>query len=74
MVDKAGNEGMNLAALIIAAGMMRDRDFWFHMCGGDKDTFRWAWRMLDTEFGVSPRWMSTVGIRNEFQNGRFCGQ
>ncbi|AAW41452.1 hypothetical protein CNBB5500 [Cryptococcus deneoformans B-3501A] len=73
VVDKAGNEGMNLAALIIAAGMMRDRDFWFHMCGGDKDTFRWAWRMLDIEFGVSPRWMSTVGIRNEFQNGRFCG-
>nr|ODN75705.1 hypothetical protein L203_06477 [Cryptococcus depauperatus CBS 7841] len=25
------------------------------MCGGDKDTFRWAWRMLDIPFGVSPK-------------------
>ncbi|KAK8870047.1 hypothetical protein IAR55_000617 [Kwoniella newhampshirensis] len=43
------------------------------MCGGDKDTFRWAFRALGLEFGVSPRWMSALGIANGFDNGRFCG-
>ncbi|ODN99302.1 hypothetical protein I350_07468 [Cryptococcus amylolentus CBS 6273] len=73
VIDKAGNGGMNLAALVVAAGMMRDREFWFRMCGGDKDTFRWAFRMLGLEFGVSPRWMGTVGMMNGFQGGKFCG-
>ncbi|WVQ77944.1 hypothetical protein IAT38_000024 [Cryptococcus sp. DSM 104549] len=73
VIDKAGNEGMNYAALIVAAGMMRDRDFWFRMCGGDKDTFRWAFRALGLDFGVSPRWMSALGVKNGFENDRFCG-
>ncbi|TYJ53112.1 hypothetical protein B9479_006234 [Cryptococcus floricola] len=73
VIDKAGNEGLNMAALVIAAGMMRDREFWFRMCGGDKDTFRWAFRVLGLEFGVAPRWMGAVGIENGFEGGRFCG-
>ncbi|OCF31451.1 hypothetical protein I316_06853 [Kwoniella heveanensis BCC8398] len=73
VIDKAGNNGLNLAALVIASGMMEDREFWFHMCGGDKDTFRWAFRALDIEFAVSPRWMSALGIKNAYENGRFCG-
>ncbi|WWD15658.1 hypothetical protein CI109_100080 [Kwoniella shandongensis] len=73
VIDKAGNNGLNFAALVIAAGMMNDREFWFHMCGGDKDTFRWAFRALGLDFGVSPRWMSTVGIKNSYDGGRFCG-
>ncbi|WVR04936.1 hypothetical protein IAU60_001948 [Kwoniella sp. DSM 27419] len=43
------------------------------MCGGDKDTFRWAFRALDIDFGVSPRWMSALGMHNSFENNRFCG-
>lgn len=39
MIDKAGNDGLNAAALHLAAYMQEDLDFWFHMCGGDKDTF-----------------------------------
>lgn len=70
-MDKAGNDGLNLAALWLASGMQKERDFWFRMCGGDKDTFRWAWRALDIEFGRSPKWMAAVGI---MQDGRFCGQ
>ncbi|WVQ71378.1 hypothetical protein IAR50_000909 [Cryptococcus sp. DSM 104548] len=73
VIDKAGNDGLNLAALVIADGMMRDREFWFKMCGGDKDTFRWAFRVLGLEFGVAPRWMGAVGIANGFEGGRFCG-
>ena len=74
IVDKAGNDGMNLAALLIAADMQRERDFWFKMCGGDKDTFRWAWEVLGLKWGESPRWMSSVGFENQFEGGRFCGQ
>jgi alpha 1,2-mannosyltransferase len=74
VIDKAGNDGLNLAALIIAAEMQGDRDFWFHMSGGDKDTFRWAWRILGLDFGMAPRWMSTLGIRNDYDGGKFCGQ
>lgn len=74
VIDKAGNGGLNLAALLIAAEMQADRDFWFHMCGGDKDTFRWAFRILGIEFGESPRWMSALGFLNTYEGGRFCGQ
>ncbi|ORY32097.1 mannosyltransferase putative-domain-containing protein [Naematelia encephala] len=73
VIDKAGNSGLNLAALLLAADMQEDRDFWFHMCGGDKDTFRWAFRMLDIPFGESPRWMSALGGLNPYESGRFCG-
>jgi len=71
VIDKSGNGGLNLATLYLASAMMDDKDFWFKMCGGDKDTFRWAWRALDLDFGRSPRWMSSVGIMNR---GKYCGQ
>lgn len=71
VIDKSGNRGLNLAALWLAAAMMDDRDFWFKMCGGDKDTFRWAWRMLDLDFGRSPRWHSSVGF---VEKEGYCGQ
>ncbi|KAL7419528.1 hypothetical protein Q5752_005439 [Cryptotrichosporon argae] len=73
VVDKAGNDGLNLAALWLAAHMQADMSFWFHLCGGDKDTFRWAWRMLDIEFARSPKWMSPLGFLNAHEGGRFCG-
>ncbi|WOO83646.1 Alpha-1,2-mannosyltransferase MNN2 [Vanrija pseudolonga] len=73
VVDKRGNDGLNLAALWLAAGMMDDRDWWFRMCGGDKDTYRWAWRVLDIPYATSPRWMSALGFLNPHEGGRFCG-
>ncbi|WWC85151.1 uncharacterized protein L201_000008 [Kwoniella dendrophila CBS 6074] len=73
IIDKSGNNGLNLVSLIIASGMMNERDFWFKMCGGDKDTFRWAFRILDNDFGISPRWMSALGIKNGYEGDRFCG-
>ncbi|KAL1406138.1 hypothetical protein Q8F55_007821 [Vanrija albida] len=73
VVDKRGNDGLNLAALWIAAGMMDDREWWFKMCGGDKDTYRWAWRVLDIPYATSPRWMSALGFLNPHEGGRFCG-
>jgi len=39
LIDKRGNQGLNLAALHIAAIMQKDHDFWFSLSGGDKDTF-----------------------------------
>ena len=37
--DKRGNNGMNLAALHMAAYMMQESDPWSYMSWGDKDTF-----------------------------------
>ncbi len=74
MIDKAGNGGLNLAALLIAAGMQGEREFWFRMSGGDKDTFRWGFRALGLEWGEPPRWLSALGFLNSYDGGRFCGQ
>ncbi|KLT41430.1 hypothetical protein CC85DRAFT_247698 [Cutaneotrichosporon oleaginosum] len=73
VLDKRGNSGNNLAALWLAAGMLEQQDFYFTMCGGDKDTFRWAFRMLDLAYAPAPRWLSALGILNEFDDNRFCG-
>lgn len=59
---------------MIAAEMQNDRGFWFKMCGGDKDTFRWAFRILGLEWSDSPVFMGIAGYHNEFENGDFCGQ
>jgi len=34
IIDKRGQYGMNLAALLIAAEMQRDHEFWFKISGG----------------------------------------
>lgn len=74
LFNKAGNDGLNLAAIWIATGMMLDRSFWFHMTAGDKDTFRWGMRILGLEWSDSPRWWSALGFKNSLEGGRFCGQ
>lgn len=70
VIDKAGNNGLNMAALRIAAYMQAQKDFWFEMCGGDKDTFRWAFAVLDIPFTRATRWASCLGQMN---GNRFCG-
>lgn len=74
VLDKRGNGGLNLAALWLAAGMLLHHDFWFKLCGGDKDTFRWAFRILDIPYTPAPRWLSALGFLNEYEDNRFCGQ
>lgn len=39
LISKTGNNGLNLAALHVAAHMQEDNDFWFQLSEGDKDTF-----------------------------------
>lgn len=39
VIDKRGNDGLNLAALHLANAMQTDHEFWFKLSGGDKDTF-----------------------------------
>lgn len=34
LVDKKGQQGMNLAALVTAMGMQRDHEYWFKVSGG----------------------------------------
>jgi len=39
VISKTGNNGLNLAALHIAAHMQREHSFYFKLSDGDKDTF-----------------------------------
>lgn len=71
VIDKGGNGGLNLAALWLATGMMADDTFWFKLCGGDKDTFRWAFRALDIKYARPQRWLSALGYLQN--SGSFCG-
>lgn len=38
LIDKRGQQGMNLAALIAASEMQQDFDFWFKLSGGVSET------------------------------------
>lgn len=39
LIDKTGNNGLNMAALHVAAHMQEDHPFYFQLSEGDKDTF-----------------------------------
>ena len=39
-----------------------DREDYGEFLLGDKDTFRFAWRALRTEFGAPKRWLTSVGV------------
>ena len=46
LIDKRGQNGMNLAALIAASKMQEDHAFWFKISGGVSRPphYRLAWR------------------------------
>lgn len=39
LINKSGNDGLNLAALHVAMHMQLEHEFYFSLSGGDKDTF-----------------------------------
>ncbi|EIM24312.1 hypothetical protein E3Q22_00008 [Wallemia mellicola] len=76
MFDKAGNDGMNLAALHIAAFMADNHKYWFKLAGGDKDTFRYAFHFLRIPYVHAPNWLAAGGAPTPIsrdKNIRFCG-
>ncbi|KIJ51257.1 glycosyltransferase family 71 protein [Sphaerobolus stellatus SS14] len=77
LIDKRGNDGLNLAALHVASHMQANYDFWFRLSGGDKDTFRYAFWALDAKYYTAPRWLSPLGTidgsEESWQEGKFCG-
>lgn len=76
MFDKAGNDGMNLAALHIAAFMADNHKYWFKLAGGDKDTFRYAFHFLRIPYVHAPNWLAAGGAPTPISRDksiRFCG-
>lgn len=73
--DKRGQNGLNLAALVIAAEMQRDHDFWFKISGGDKDTFRYGFYAMGLDYSPAPHWLSSYGNVHPYQvdGHTFCG-
>ena len=77
MFDKAGNDGLNLAALHIAAFMADNHKYWFKLAGGDKDTFRYAFHFLRIPYIAAPNWLAAGGaptpISRDPKVNKFCG-
>ncbi|KAG9123912.1 hypothetical protein FRC07_013535, partial [Ceratobasidium sp. 392] len=71
LIDKRGNNGLNLAALHVAIHMAHEQSFYYSLSGGDKDTFRYAFWALGLDYTPAPRWVSSIGSKS-FDN-RFCG-
>ena len=57
--------------------MQANHDFWFLLAGGDKDTFRYAFWALRTNYFAAPRWLSALGTAfgrdAAWEKGKFCG-
>lgn len=70
LINKRGNDGLNLAALHIASHMQLEHNFWFRVSGGDKDTFRYAFWALNIPYTAAPRWLSSLGSS---VGDHFCG-
>ncbi|KAF8499359.1 mannosyltransferase putative-domain-containing protein [Gautieria morchelliformis] len=73
LINKRGNNGLNLAALHVAAHMQANHDFWFLLAGGDKDTFRYAFWALSAPYFAAPRWLSALGAASGWDAEKFCG-
>ncbi|CAN8103378.1 unnamed protein product [Discula destructiva] len=57
--------------LQLAAWINNDQGVYYSdMLLGDKDTFRFAWHALKTQFGKPNRWLTSVGTTND---GTYCG-
>lgn len=52
--------------------MQIDRDFWFRLSGGDKDTFKYACWVLGAKYAFAPRWLSSLGTM-DYSEDTFCG-
>jgi alpha 1,2-mannosyltransferase len=61
LVNREGQGGMNQAALLAAETMQRDSAFWFRLSMGDKDTFRYAWKLFGLPYTAAPHLFSAVG-------------
>ncbi|GAA5854288.1 hypothetical protein JCM8547_001765 [Rhodosporidiobolus lusitaniae] len=77
LVNKRARGGMNLVALEVARAMQADSDFWFHLSGGDKDTFRYAFYFLALPYSFAPHYPSALGgylpSTTQYKGHRFCG-
>ncbi|GAA5828697.1 hypothetical protein JCM11251_005841 [Rhodosporidiobolus azoricus] len=76
LVNKRARGGLNLAALEVARAMMEDSTFWFHMSGGDKDIFRYAFYLLSLPLASAPHFPSPLGalLPSSYAGGHtFCG-
>ncbi|KAJ7141218.1 hypothetical protein C8R44DRAFT_866853 [Mycena epipterygia] len=72
LIDKRGNDGLNLAALHVAVHMVHEQLFYYSLSEGDEDTFRYAfWALGPAGTGLYPR--ATVVLHGKKVGDRFCG-
>lgn len=76
LFDRTGNFGWNQAVLLLADRMQTQGDFWYHFSYGDKDTWRYAFKILGLPTPKSGRSYSPLGgylDRNGTRQEQFCG-
>ncbi|GAA6064395.1 hypothetical protein JCM10212_004234 [Sporobolomyces blumeae] len=78
LIDKRSRKGLNGAVMQVVREMARESRFWFHMSGGDKDLFRFAFYFLRLEYAMAPHYPSSVGsllpTTQVYKGHVFCGQ
>ncbi|ORY89342.1 mannosyltransferase putative-domain-containing protein [Leucosporidium creatinivorum] len=74
LVSKFARGGANMLALELARAMQTKSEFWFKFSGGDKDTFRYAYRFLDLPYSAAPHYLASAGaMMPAHQSHTFCG-
>ncbi|KAL8281328.1 hypothetical protein RQP46_006362 [Phenoliferia psychrophenolica] len=61
LVNKRAQGGVVLAALLVAEAMQKERKFWYRLSQGDKDTFRYAFYLLDAPYSPAPHYLAAAG-------------
>lgn len=69
LVNKLGQGGLNLVALVAAESMQRDQEHWFRLSNGDKDTFRYGFWFLGEEYTPAPHYLAAAGATTKESKG-----
>lgn len=72
LIDKTGQDGLNLAALWVSVAMLDNERMWSKYLYGDKDAFRFAFEILGLNFGRARTIPSLAGFIGQ-KSGQFCG-
>lgn len=64
------HKGKTFKALLLSMFFQRDHEFYFKVILGDKDTFRFAWKITNTPYYMIER---PVALGGRIRQGRFCG-
>ena len=64
------NKRIGFKALLLSMFFQKDHAFYFRILLGDKDTFRFAWKLTQTPYYMIEQ---PAGVAGRIRQGKFCG-